>query len=371
MSDQNKTNHTPEEPAFFDELINRRRRQKSGRGTILGAPGSIKLDAVKQQIQSILRNSDDPVILFDTEGQYCSLAEEMGGQIISISLGSHVYINPLDICMDYVSTGDMLPVKADFIVCMLDAFVGGRYGLSPAQKSILYHCTHELYAPYSIYKDNSTGGYDSGLIPTLRDLYRVLRTQNTMDSNFLADALYMYVSGGFNLFSYPSNTPHMKQLVVYDLRHLPSDLKTSVLLNTLEHVYTHYISPEHQRKKRKSAWIFIDDVYPMFQNESTAIYLRTFYKCIRPLGTIPTFITNYADVLLSDDLGRNMICDSDYIYLTNLPPVSHKKAFELFQCPTDLMEYASGRHPAHALIYEVDTPERLTVLLDNRYEVKR
>lgn len=128
--------------SIANTLVEQRRHGKfSGSGYILGMPGSGVSPAAKEQIASILQESDDRVIVVDTKGQYGPLAKCFGGKVIRVGRPANpkdqVYINPFDINL---RDGDFLSpeaLKVDFITAWLETSFGGASGFTAGEKSVL------------------------------------------------------------------------------------------------------------------------------------------------------------------------------------------------------------------------------------------
>ena len=70
------------------------------------------------------------------------------------------------------------------------------------------------------------------------------------------------------------------------------------MLIVLDQIWTRVTQ---NRQKGKRTWLYIDEIYLLFQNEYSANYLIELYKRARKWGLIPTGITqNVEDLLLSD-----------------------------------------------------------------------
>ena len=78
-----------------------RKKLKNPNGLILGTPGSGKSFTAKREITNAFFATDDDIIICDPEAEYWPLVNALGGQVIRLAAGSHDYINPLDINMDY------------------------------------------------------------------------------------------------------------------------------------------------------------------------------------------------------------------------------------------------------------------------------
>ena len=71
--------------------------------------------------------------------------------------------------------------------------------------------------------------------------------------------------------------------------------------------------------KRKSLYtfIFIDEIYLLFQHEYSANFLFTLWKRVRKYGAYCTGITQNVDDLLQSHTARTMLANSEFIIMLN------------------------------------------------------
>ena len=143
--------------------------------------------------------TNDDTIIIDPEGEYFPLVSKLGGQVIKLSPTSKHHINPMDINLD---SGEdelsQLKLKANFILSLCELIIGGEQGLQPVERSIIDHCVQKVYLGYL--KDPKPEN-----MPTLQDLYEVLRDYGHADADYIATALQLYVTGSSNLFNNRTN----------------------------------------------------------------------------------------------------------------------------------------------------------------------
>lgn len=342
---------------FIDKLVDRRRQDRSGgQGYILGNPGSGRTPTVMLQIKSILRNSEDDVVVFDTEGQYVELAKQVDGQVIRIDGASGVHINPFEIQAEAEGMNDPLIDKSDFIAAWLEAAVGGRKGLTPAQRSLIDRCVKEIYKPYFKYRDKDTGEYDRDLLPILRDLYRALRDKEEkypVDARMLSTALVLFMEGSIDMFAYPTNVQHKKRLVVYDISNMMSVIHPAVLLAVLEYTWSCYVKADG-RTADKKIWLFVDDLYPIL-NTDPVQYLRWLQRCGRAWGGILTGVTRHIPTFLEADRRQSLLPICKYIHLFGLAAMERKYFAKLFGLSPEQVSFLENAPACQSMIYLGDT----------------
>ena len=71
------------------------------------------------------------------------------------------------------------------------------------------------------------------------------------------------------------------------------------------------------RAKNKNTYIFIDEIYLLFQYEYSANFLFTLWKRVRKYGAFATGITQNVEDLLQSHTARTMLANSEFIIMLN------------------------------------------------------
>ena len=327
-----------------------RRNSKNGNGFILGTPGSGKSMSAKQEMLSVLLSSDDEVIVIDPEGEYYPMAEMLGGEVIRIASGSDVHINPLDMDQNYAGQegDDPISLKSDYLISIFDVILGGRYDLTPGQRSVIDRCTRNIYKKYVESYDPHTGKYNSQYVPTLCDLYEELLQQPGYEAASLAEGLEIFAVGSSNLFAHKTNVSFHNRFVVFDIKEVGASIKTLALLVVLDNVWNRIVAG---RAKGTHVWFYIDEIYLLFKSESSAEFLRTLYKRARKYGGIPTGLTQNVADLLENDIARTMISNSEFIQMLNQAPLDRKDLAILLNISPTQLSFITNSAPGEGLIY--------------------
>lgn len=77
--------------------------------------------------------------------------QALHGQLIRIASNSEQHINPMDITIDdYLFTNPMEVIanKSDFLISLCEIIVGGRYGLSSEERSVIDKCVQRIYKKF-------------------------------------------------------------------------------------------------------------------------------------------------------------------------------------------------------------------------------
>ena len=295
-------------------ILYNRRSAKNGNGVILGTPGSGKSFSAKREMVSVLLNTDDDIIVIDPENEYSPLAVLFHGSVIRIAPGSNVYINPMDMSLDYADKDDPITLKADFVASICEAALGSRYELSPTQRSVIDRCTKNVYLEYVDGLRARGINYDADTVPTLRDLYEELKQQPQSEAQNLALALERFAVGTQDTFAHKTNVNISNRFTVYNIKDIGSGLKNMGLQICLDNVWNRMIE---NHKKGKNTWLYCDEFHLLTQTETSAKYTKQIWKRARKWNGIPTGITqNVKDLLASREI-ENIFENSDFILMLN------------------------------------------------------
>lgn len=321
---------------FFD-----RKTLKNPNGFLLGTPGSGKSFSAKREMVNVLLNTDDEVLIIDPEREYAPLAKGLGGELIHISAGSKAHINPLDITMDYADSDDPLLLKSEFILSLCELLVGGKNGLSAAEKTVIDRAVKLTYQSYFAHPD-------AAQMPTLKDFFRQIKAQPEKEAASIALSLEIYIEGSLSVFANPTNVDTQKRFVVYDIRDLGKQLKTMGMLIVLDQIWNRITQ---NRAIGRRTWLYIDEIYLLFQNEYSANYLFELYKRARKWGAIPTGITQNVEDLLISDQARRMLSNTDFIMMLNQAASDRAELARLLNISSQQLSYVTNVREGQGLIF--------------------
>lgn len=294
--------------ALSDNLIMADRKQlKNPNGLILGTPGSGKSFAAKREFSNAFLSTNDDIIICDPEGEYFPLVNALHGQLIKISPNSTQYINPMDISTEYSDDDDPVTLKSDFLLSLCELVVGGKYGLSATERSIIDRCVKKVYDEY--FKNP-----DPEKMPILQDFYNALKAIDSPDAQHVAASLELYVTGSLNLFNHRTNIDISNRLVCFDIKEVGKNLRKLAMLIVQDQVWNRVTI---NRAEKKSTRYYIDEFHLLLKEEQTASYSVEIWKRFRKWGGIPTGMTqNVKDLLASKEI-ENILDNSDFIYMLN------------------------------------------------------
>lgn len=288
-------------------IIANRRSLLNGNSFILGVSGAGKSFTAKEEMTSIiLTDPNADVIVIDPEREYTPLVKAMNGEVIHISATSDSHINAMDMNSDYGDGANPVILKSEFILSLCEQLIGGS-NLGAKQKSIIDRCTASVYRAYQ--QANYTG-----MPPTLQDFREELLNQSEPEAKEIALAIELFTDGSLNTFAKHTNVDTHSRLICYDILDLGKQLQPIGMLVILDSILNRITL---NRAKGRNTYIFIDEIYLLFQHEYSANFLYTLWKRVRKYGAYTTGITQNVDDLMQSHTARTMLANSEFIIMLN------------------------------------------------------
>ena len=104
------------------------------------------------------------------------------------------------------------------------------------------------------------------------------------------------------------------------------------------------------RAKGKQTFIFIDEIYLLFQHEYSANFLFTLWKRVRKYGAYATGITQNVDDLLQSHTARTMLANSEFIIMLNQASTDRLELAKLLNISDLQLSYITNVDAGHGLI---------------------
>ena len=320
-------------------IIADRKQLLNGNSFILGVSGGGKSFAAKGEIINQVLSSDADIIIIDPEREYSQLVNAMGGEVINISATSDNHINAMDMNKDYGDGANPVILKSEFIMSLCEQLIGGT-NLGAKQKSIIDRCTASVYRSY---QQNDYQGH----IPTLQDFRAELLQQDEPEAKELALAIELFTHGSLNTFAKQTNVDTNNRLICYDILDLGKQLMPIGMLVVLDSILNRITQ---NRAKGKNTFIFIDEIYLLFQHEYSANFLFTLWKRVRKYGAYATGITQNVDDLLQSHTARTMLANSEFIIMLNQASTDRLELAKLLNISDLQMSYITNVEAGHGLI---------------------
>ena len=309
-----------------------RKQLLNGNSFILGVSGSGKSFTAKQEITSIkLREPNADIIIVDPEREYSPLVNALGGEVIKISATSDNHINAMDMNSEYGDGTNPVILKSEFILSLCEQLIGSG-NLGPKQKSIIDRCTA------SVYRIFQQGNYQ-GIPPTLQDFREELLKQEEPEAKEIALAIELFTNGSLNTFALNTNVDTSNKLICYDILDLGKQLLPIGMLVVLDSILNRITA---NRTKGKNTYIFIDEIYLLFQYEYSANFLFTLWKRVRKYGAYATGITQNVEDLLQSHTARTMLANSEFIIMLNQAYIDRLELGKLLNISDEQMSFITN-----------------------------
>lgn len=331
-----------EENIFF---YNRKNQSGSNNnGLILGTPGSGKTFLAQKEIINVLKNTDDEVYVIDTTGEYSCLLESVNGQEIMIDYRLNNFINPMDMDINYFNIDDPLFLKKDFIIALFESLINNNSSITILQKSIIDRCVKILYKEYLEHMEeikNEEITCDLQASPILSDLYNILMQQYESEAHELAILLKPLIASPYDTFTHKTNIKINSRFVIFNLKNIGCYSENLATLSVLNFIWNRI---KENQKKRKTTWIYIDELYSLIKTKSSALFLSEIWKQSRTNFGIITGITiNTKDMLLIKE-ARSILVNTNYLYIFRQYLFDAKNLAKLYDLNEEQLNYITENY---------------------------
>jgi len=212
----------------------------------------------------------------------------------------------MDMAKDYGDGSNPIVTKSEFILSLCEQLIGS-HEMGAKEKSLIDRCTALTYWNYM------QSDYQ-GLPPTLQDFHAELLKQPEPEAKNIALAIELFTSGSLNTFAQQTNVDVDNSLICYDILDLGKQLLPIGMLVVLDSIFNRII---RNREKGRATWIFIDEIYLLFQHEYSANFLYMLWKRVRKYGAFCTGITQNVDDLMQSHTARTMLANSEFVIMLN------------------------------------------------------
>ena len=144
----------------------------------------------------------------------------------------------------------------------------------------------------------------------MQDFYDNLLKQKEPEARDLAVAIEMFVVGNMNTFAHQTNVNTKNRLICYDIHELDESLQSAGMLIVLDSIFNRIT---RNKREGRTTYIYIDEIYLLFQNEYSANFLHTLWKRVRKYGAFCTGITQNISDLLQSYTARTMLSNSELL----------------------------------------------------------
>ncbi|MCL5433151.1 MAG: ATP-binding protein [Patescibacteria group bacterium] len=265
---------------------------------VLGKSGAGKSYLIKLEVMRQFMFGTE-VIIVDPEGEYHSLAQTMGGEVVAFSPSSPIKINPFDLSGMYEEGENELGLKILSLHALLRIVLGT---LDAAQDAILDRALVETYRQKGITQDPATQKNEP---PLMEDLYKTLIGTEDPAARELALRLEKFIKGSLSgIFNQQSNFDIKNPLTVFSIKGLEDQLRPIAMHIILDFVWTRI------RKTLKKRLLILDEAWYMMKYEDSASFVYGIAKRARKYYLGLTTATQDVEDFLSTDYGKAVLSNS-------------------------------------------------------------
>jgi len=285
---------------------------ENANSVIFAKSGSGKSYTVKLEILRSMMMGVDAIVV-DPENEFKTLAEATGGSFLNVSLSSPYHINPFDLPdpREDENPADVIRSNIINIVGLVRILLGG---MTPEEDAIIDRALTEVYAAKDITPQTDPKLW-AGRTPLMQDLESVLEGMEGADS--LVRRIRKFTQGTYaDFFNQPTNISMDKPLVVFGIRDMENEFRTSAM-----YIIMHYIWNKVRSKSRKRILV-VDEAWVLMQSEDGASFLYGLCKRARKywLG-VSTITQDVADFMRSN-YGQPIITNSSIQILLKQSPAT-------------------------------------------------
>ncbi len=307
-------------------------------GFVLGVSGAGKSVTLKNLLLQVALNTNDHILIVDSEREYTKITEAVGGEVITLSPNSPHRINVVAVDADYADEDNPVMIKSELLMAIAEDDMQGS-SLGAREKSIIDRCCGNVLRPYL-----KSG---KGKPPTMVDVYKNMLEQKESVAQDLALRFELITVGSLNIFAQPTNVDITNRITCVDIHEVGRELSGSAL----KIVFDFFGS----RVGRNAAngirtWVFLDEIHLFFQNRYSEIFLSRAWKRYRKKNTFLTGATQNISEVLDSEMARLMLANSEYLVLLNQAASDRKVLAELLHISETQLSYITNSQAGHGLV---------------------
>lgn len=279
---------------------------QAGKPTIRGMVRKDVEQAIAAADSFDLRFTKARFYIVDPENEYAPLVQELGGEVVNISVDSSTYFNPLDFKPDKSTDIPPYVAKAEFVLSLCEQIMK-KENVLPGDRSLIDRALRSIYKPLIESKYTAP-------CPTIKDLWAALNSQGDNRSKELALALEIFATGSMQVFAQPTNVDMSNRLICFNIQSLGEQLKPVAMLSMLEYINTAVMSNERNDPKA-ATWVYFDEIYLLLRDSLSANFLYTSWKRFRKYNAYATGITQNVQDCLTNDTAYAMLANSEFVVM--------------------------------------------------------
>ena len=163
----------------------------------------------------------------------------------------------------------------------------------------------------------------------------------------MALAIELFTEGSLNTFAKPTNVDTSARILCYDIRDLGKQLLPVGMLVVLDSIFNRIV---RNRERKRNTWIYIDEIYLLFQHEYSANFLFTLWKRMRKYGACGTGISQNIEDLLQSHTARAMLANSEFLIMLNQAATDRMELARLLNISDNQLSYITNVDAGRGLI---------------------
>ena len=316
-----------------------RKNLQNPHGFVFGTSGSGKSFFNKGEIVQTFIGSEDDFFLLDPKNEYRDVCQLMKGEFLNITSSSDIYVNPFEVNMEELkrSPEKVIGGKVDLAYGICQQATMGN--LSGVDCSLIDRAVRMMY-----------GAIISGAEKeqrTMVDFAKELERMPEKEAQTLNLSIERFVSGSLDIFSHQSNVDMSSRVVGFGLADLGEALRGMGLLITLEHIKARI---KKNYKLGKATRIYIDEIHNLLLDPFSAGYLQKFWKEYRQYMGICTGITQNVDTVLRSEEGKEMLANSEFVYLAKQAPTDRETLLRTVDITNAQLSYVTNSEYGQGLL---------------------
>lgn len=345
-----KINHLP---IFYD-----RNKNDNYNALVLGKSGSGKSFFVKREILlTRIRYPKDHIYIIDPDGEYTFITEQLGGEVVDLTAGNGIYLNPMDLDIGGSDEeNNPIVMKSGLVASLIETMMGGGITLNSKSKSIIDRCVRQVYQPYLAHLaalppdiNGNRPTIDRNACPTLQDVYDKLTQQNEPEAQEMAVSIESFVTGSFDTFARRTNVNTSNNFICFNIKGLSEqqvmmDLGLRVCLSELWNRMT--------ANGPRGIWtrMFIDEFHNLLATPLSADFCKKLWKQARKWMGAPTGITQNTEDLLTSPAARAIINNTNLVILLKQAEMDQEVLAQILHLDKTDLRYVNNVKPGSGLI---------------------
>lgn len=265
---------------------------------VLGKSGAGKSYLIKLEIMRQFMLGAE-VIVIDPEGEYPTLAQTLGGEVVSFTSSSPIKINPFDLSDVYEEGENQLGLKILSLHGLMKIIVGQT---DAEHDAILDNALVETYRQKGITPDPATQKRPA---PLMEDLYKTLLGMENQAAKDLGFRMEKFIKGSAaGIFNQPSNFDITNPLTIFSIKSLEEELRPIAMHIILDYVWNRV------KKTLKKRVLVLDEAWYMMKYQDSASFVYSIAKRARKYYLGMTTATQDVEDFLKTDYGKAVLTNS-------------------------------------------------------------